>query len=472
METKEFNSDIFQIILTRDTGKAQKLKAEFEAMFFLNPTLASGKIGYALAFLSYYEETKDAQYLKMGKEILFKNIYWNKNVSLLHGSAGCLLVLLYYYFLTKDQEIVGKINAVLEDLLAELKVVPGMSYLKTGFEQGSTGVLWTLFLIHSFLENTYLEEIILLLINSENSEICQMPVPKYHQQIKEVRTFLVEYATDDCLKSLNNGLEWIKDHSSLYDQQEHDLLPLKALNTIFARIAQAYIPVEINRNRLSYKQILEYFPRTLYLLDPNYDCSIYLSNGTIATNKTFCANFQPDSDQVKELFLLEKAKFEYEWKLRSQNESALIEKNNEELSQNISLLDLPVSSFLNNYFICTKDLKFLELTYYLTFKDEEGFELAPSYWIALKPITSAYNRIQIAEYCLQHGLLLIGTIKKYGKPIKGSELLALIDNQKYNIPPEKVKFIMIKILRKLVVLRLLTITTNAVAEKHEESRHN
>lgn len=444
------------IIEDLDALSFEELHYMYNNAEFMNYTLESGHIGYALSLLYHYEKNKDTKHLSYVKRIIFKDLYLNNNISLYYGISGLILAQLYYYYITDDSSILDNISSNIEKVMSSVKVMPKKHFINLNFKDGLSGIIYLYTILQYSNEKSIFENILneinryihqLLKAESDNDE---------NNDISLVHSIIAKNTSKENMLLLDDSSKHIRNFSSGINNYRESKT-IEMFSHILDLASKRQLFIKLDKNSLCKNIIEQYFPRTVESNGCDYNYAVHYSSNSIETVQNFCHSFIWQDEISESLFCFEKKKFLYELELRDLPITELIRRNNDEVRINIEHLCLNDDEFLRQYFKCSADIRLIETHNYKTLEIEEDILEASKYIVALKPRTVPFNELHISECCLEDSFRLIVNFNKMEEPISGQDLVEIAYEQDESIEYNIVKDFVVTTLRKLVLYRLLTI---------------
>lgn len=458
------NKKYYNTIRELNEASVEELLSNYKQAEFLNYTLESGRMGYALLFLYQYDKKQDERCLQIAKDTVFKEVYINNNnITLYYGLAGVTLVQLYYYYLTDDPAVLDIIRSNIEKVISHVKMMPRKHFMNAGFKDGLSGILY-LYTLLQYSNEKVLFERMLLLLNQYLSEYLKSGTNLVaSNEIALAYAIVEKYTFTDNLLLLKENMKIIQqNYPGERRGLENDLLWL--FEHILSLASAKQVTLSLDINDICKDAIQQFFPRTVEAAGDDYDYSNHFGYSCMETLLNFCNSFGSENEIGRNYFMFEKAKFFYELELRALPPQVLIKKNNDEVHVNIYHLCLADDEFLKQYFKCSDDVRIVETKYYKTLEIEEDILEAGTYAVALKPRTTPFNELRISECCLEDSFKLIVHFNNMQEPARGQDLVEIAYEQDESIDYRVVRDFVASTLRKLVLYRLLTIE-NAETEK-------
>lgn len=433
----------------------ENLFNEYNDAHFLNFTLESGRMGYALLFLYRYDKEKEIKYLEQAKQIVFQNAdFNNNNISLYYGWGGVILVQLYYYYLTKDDAVLRIINSNVERVIIAVRVMPKKYFMNINFAEGVSGIMYIYTLLMYSNDSLFFKQSIVEVGKYINDHLKFRDLHSDYIRANYIYSILKKYIhrelskTDiDALQNIFPNQNGHSDKGSFFDILKR-IIYLASNNIVF---------INLNTNYVCRTTIQYYFPRTVDMIGTDYKYSQYFSHNALEIVIKFINSFECKNEIIENLFILEKNKFNYELELRSLPSKELIKRNNKEVRINIEALCMQDDELLQQYYKYPEDVRIVKVKHYKTLEIEEDISEAHTYLVAMKPRTTPRNELYISECCLEGVFKLINSFSKIHKPIKGEDLVKIMYQENTKIDYHIVKRFAIDLLRKFILYRLLTI---------------
>lgn len=439
-----------------DEVRIEELLNSYTDTEFLNFTLESGRIGYALLFLYQYEKYKENKYLDIAKSIIFKDVCYNKNVCLFYGLSGLVLAQLYYFYITKDESVLKRINSNIIEIICHTKIFHQKNFMNPLFKDGVGGIIYLYSILKYSNENVLFENMLLGLNKYVNEYLKSEKEIIDYSEICIVYSIIEDFSSNENLVLQKNSIGLLKANNFIINETCNNINKL-LFKHILRLSSTNQIAIDLDINQVCSKTIQQYFPRTVDYIGPEYNYAKHFKNSSIEIVNHFCESFNWSDEISASFYSFEKSKFLYELELRDLSITELIKRNNEEVQINIDHLSLCDDDFLRQYFKCSNDIRLIETKHYKTLEIEEDILDANTYIIALKPRTIPFNKLNISECCLEDSFRLIISFSKMEEPITGQDIVEIAYELDESINYNIVKAYVVKTLRKLVLYRLLTI---------------
>lgn len=189
----------------------------------LEPNFFIGKTGVAFVFLKLYELDNQQSFLDFARELVYSIDNEDGPSDLLTGKAGTLLGLLHYFSVTGDENVITKIQNVLNELIKKISHERnGVSWQSIGqnisnlcgFSHGVSGIAFALLELANVIDSKALKWVVDQSIRYENScyDSIKCNWPDYRKNVPDVDAdslrHLLKNNKDQFFRVESNMLAW------------------------------------------------------------------------------------------------------------------------------------------------------------------------------------------------------------------------------------------------------------------------